>query len=161
MTWAQHLIVASFLFVLGASCGSFLNVCLYRIPLGASVLRPASRCPRCGRSIALYDNIPILGWLLLRGRCRACSQPISARYPVVEALCGLLPASGYLLAQAVIGGDPLEANPLHFLVWLVLEFSTSVALVGLGFAGYDALHRGHAPSVSVAIASAEESTTRM
>lgn len=77
-------------FVLGASVGSFLNVVVYRLPAGLSVLYPPSRCPSCLTRLKLYDNIPILGWLWLRGRCRYCRGAISSRYPLVElstALC--------------------------------------------------------------------------
>ncbi len=77
-------------FVVGTCIGSFLNVCIYRIPAEESVVSPASRCPQCGTPIAWYDNVPILGWLWLRARCRACGLRIPARYPIVEALTGLL-----------------------------------------------------------------------
>ena len=66
--------------------GSFLNVVIARVPAGLSIVRPGSRCPRCGKAIAWYDNVPIVSWLLLRGRCRGCAQPISIRYPLVELL---------------------------------------------------------------------------
>jgi leader peptidase (prepilin peptidase)/N-methyltransferase len=72
--------------LLGAVIGSFLNVVIARVPHGLSVIHPRSRCPRCLRPIAWHDNLPVLSWLLLRGRCRGCRQPISARYPAVEAL---------------------------------------------------------------------------
>ncbi|HYQ76882.1 prepilin peptidase [Cellulomonas sp.] len=71
--------------VLGLAIGSFLNVVVWRVPRGASVARPPSACPRCGHSIRARDNVPVLSWLLLRGRCRDCAAPISARYPLVEA----------------------------------------------------------------------------
>lgn len=73
-------------FVLGASIGSFLNVCISRWPADLSVVRPRSRCPNCDRAIAWHENIPILSWLLLRGKCRGCSLPISVQYPAVELL---------------------------------------------------------------------------
>jgi len=81
---------ASLAFVVGTCIGSFLNVCIYRIPAEESVVSPGSRCPQCGTPIAWYDNVPILGWLWLRARCRACGLRIPARYPIVEALTGLL-----------------------------------------------------------------------
>ncbi|MGH7789283.1 MAG: prepilin peptidase [Candidatus Binatia bacterium] len=81
------LIVA--VFVLGAVVGSFLNVCIHRLPTGASVAFPASHCPQCRQPILPYDNIPIVSYLLLRGRCRQCATPISRRYPLVEMLSGL------------------------------------------------------------------------
>ena len=69
----------------GLLIGSFLNVIAYRVPAGISVVRPPSSCPRCGAEIRAIDNIPIISWLVLRGRCRSCGQPVSARYPAVEA----------------------------------------------------------------------------
>ncbi len=74
-----------FLLMLGACVGSFLNVVIYRLPRGESVVFPPSHCPSCGRGIKSYDNIPLVSWLLLRGKCRFCSQPISARYIAIEA----------------------------------------------------------------------------
>src|SRR5215210_4722051 len=76
--------------VLGLVIGSFLNVLAYRLPRGESLAHPGSRCPNCGTPIKPYDNIPVLSWLLLRGRCRHCSHPISPRYPLVELATGLL-----------------------------------------------------------------------
>jgi leader peptidase (prepilin peptidase) / N-methyltransferase len=72
--------------LLGLLLGSFLNVVIYRLPRGESLNRPASRCPSCGAPVKPYDNIPVLSWLILRGRCRNCGARISARYPIVEAL---------------------------------------------------------------------------
>jgi leader peptidase (prepilin peptidase)/N-methyltransferase len=80
-------------FVGGAIIGSFLNVVAYRLPRGESLSRPASRCPSCGTPIKPYDNVPVLSWLVLRGRCRACGASISARYPLVELGTGLLCAA--------------------------------------------------------------------
>jgi leader peptidase (prepilin peptidase)/N-methyltransferase len=76
--------------VLGAVFGSFLNVVAYRLPRGESLSRPRSRCPHCETPIRPYDNVPVLSWLLLRGRCRSCRAAISPRYPLVEAATGLL-----------------------------------------------------------------------
>lgn len=70
--------------LLGLVVGSFLNVVVHRVPRNESVVSPPSSCPRCGSSIRPYDNVPVLSWLILRGRCRACSEPISPRYPLVE-----------------------------------------------------------------------------
>ncbi|WP_319525186.1 prepilin peptidase [uncultured Desulfosarcina sp.] len=81
-------------FVFGACIGSFLNVCIFRIPAGASIVRPPSSCPRCKTEIAFYDNIPILSWLLLMGKCRTCGEAIAVRYPLVELLTGLFAAAG-------------------------------------------------------------------
>ncbi|CAL8977562.1 Type 4 prepilin-like proteins leader peptide-processing enzyme [Cellulomonas sp. T2.31MG-18] len=75
--------------VLGLLIGSFLNVVVWRVPRGESVVRPPSACPRCGRAIRARDNIPVLSWLMLRGRCRDCGAPIARRYPLVEAGTGI------------------------------------------------------------------------
>jgi len=83
-------LVAVFLFIFGAVTGSFLNVCIYRLPLEQSVISPRSRCMGCGVTIAWYDNIPIISWFLLRGRCRNCQTSFSIRYPLVELLTGVL-----------------------------------------------------------------------
>ncbi|MBU6367523.1 MAG: A24 family peptidase [Gemmatimonadetes bacterium] len=85
--------------VMGASVGSFLNVCITRWPAEESVVRPRSRCPRCGRAIAWHENIPVVSWLLLRGRCRGCQLPISLQYPAVE----LLVAAGWLACVLAFG----------------------------------------------------------
>jgi leader peptidase (prepilin peptidase)/N-methyltransferase len=77
-------------FWLGAVLGSYLNVVVYRMPLGLNTVAPVSRCPKCQTAIRPRDNIPILSWLLLRGRCRACGEPISSRYVIVESIMGLL-----------------------------------------------------------------------
>ncbi len=107
-----HLVAIGFVFAFGACCGSFLNVVVYRLPNVAipetagmwrafrlsmrGLSHPPSTCPKCNTTLAVYDNIPILGWLWLRGRCRFCKAPISAQYPIVELLTALLFASLYL-----------------------------------------------------------------
>jgi leader peptidase (prepilin peptidase) / N-methyltransferase len=83
--------------VYGAVIGSFLNVVVYRLPRRESLISPGSRCPSCNATIKPYDNVPVLGWLMLRGRCRACAAPISPRYPAVEALTAVLAVSVVLL----------------------------------------------------------------
>jgi len=83
-------VIPFFFFLFGTVIGSFLNVCITRIPEGISIVSPASRCPRCKAAIKPYDNIPVLGWLLLRGKCRNCHLPISLMYPVVEFFTGAL-----------------------------------------------------------------------
>jgi leader peptidase (prepilin peptidase)/N-methyltransferase len=77
-------------FIFGACIGSFLNVCIYRIPAGESVVHPGSSCPRCKTLIPFYDNIPVVSYLILAGKCRNCNLPIAMRYPLVELLTGLL-----------------------------------------------------------------------
>jgi leader peptidase (prepilin peptidase) / N-methyltransferase len=86
--------------VFGAMLGSFLNVVIYRVPLGESLVAPGSHCPTCGTPLAPYDNVPLLSWLVLRGRCRHCGAPISVRYPVVElvtaiAFAGVVATRGF------------------------------------------------------------------
>lgn len=76
--------------LLGLAIGSFLNVVIYRVPRGLSIVRPGSACPSCGHEIRAYDNVPVLAWLWLRGRCRDCHAPISPRYPLVELATGIL-----------------------------------------------------------------------
>jgi leader peptidase (prepilin peptidase) / N-methyltransferase len=89
--------------VLGAIMGSFLNVVAYRLPRHESLVRPASRCPSCGTPVKPYDNIPILSWLLLRGHCRSCSEPISPRYPLVEAATAALCVGAVLAHHSAAG----------------------------------------------------------
>lgn len=115
MTSPDHLLVALLCGVLGLAIGSFLNVVVWRVPRGESVVHPRSACPRCGHEIRSRDNVPVLSWLVLRGRCRDCGEPISPRYPVVELSTGVLfalvgawtgptwvlPAYLYLVAAAV------------------------------------------------------------
>lgn len=91
----ENLVVA-YAALLGAVVGSFLNVCVHRWPRDESVVSPRSRCPRCDNPIAWYDNIPILSWLLLRGRCRHCGLRISVRYPLVELAVALVWAGSVL-----------------------------------------------------------------
>src|SRR6187402_3801627 len=75
--------------LLGLAVGSFLNVVIYRVPAGRSIVSPPSACPHCGHAIAWYDNIPVVSWLVLRAKCRQCKEPISARYPLIELGTGI------------------------------------------------------------------------
>jgi leader peptidase (prepilin peptidase) / N-methyltransferase len=92
---------ATFAGVFGAIIGSFLNVVAYRLPRRESLVRPASHCPACETPVRPYDNVPVLSWLLLRGRCRSCSAAISKRYPLVEALTALLCVAAVLAGGAI------------------------------------------------------------
>lgn len=134
----HHLAVIVSLFVVGASIGSFLNVVIHRLPLRMSLLRPGSRCPRCGHGISVRDNVPILGWVLLKGCCRNCELPISARYPLVEILTGGLVALGYCVDLALSATDPIERGVLALGVGLLVH----VVIVSTGIVGvlvaYDA-----------------------
>lgn len=129
--------------VLGAAFGSFLNVCVYRLPRNLSLVHPPSACPGCGAPIAWHDNVPVLGWLWLGGRCRACRAPISAQYPVVEALIGLLWAAaawGYGItwhgAAAAVFGTILVGIALTDARHYVIpdEFTWGGLVLGLGLA---------------------------
>ncbi|HIC92493.1 MAG TPA: prepilin peptidase [Syntrophaceae bacterium] len=100
-------------FVLGAIVGSFLNVCIHRIPRGDSIIKPSSHCPACNQPISFFDNIPLISYLLLRGRCRHCHTHISFRYPLVELLSALLSLGLFLK----FGLSP------HLFVYLILAWS--------------------------------------
>jgi leader peptidase (prepilin peptidase)/N-methyltransferase len=93
---------ATFAGVIGAIVGSFLNVVTYRLPRHESLITPASHCPRCGTPVKPYDNIPILSWLLLRGHCRSCGEPISVRYPLVEAATAALCVGAVLVSDSTV-----------------------------------------------------------
>ena len=111
--------VAVFLGVLGLVVGSFLNVCIYRLPRRQSVNWPGSRCTSCDRSLSWYENIPVVSWLVLRGRCRTCGERISVMYPIVELVAGVLFAAGYL----IYGSTPLLAARLAFACAMVVLFA--------------------------------------
>ena len=87
---------AIYVFAIGACFGSFLNVCIGRWPEGLSVVKPRSRCPKCGHQIKATENVPLVSWLLLRGRCSGCGERISIQYPIVELLVGLLWLAAFL-----------------------------------------------------------------
>lgn len=107
-------------FVLGLAIGSFLNVCILRIPEGKSIVLPASACPKCGAAIRPYDNIPVLSYAALRGKCRACKTPISWMYPVVELLTGTL----FLGSWLAFGVTPLALKWAAFSgIMVVLVFT--------------------------------------
>jgi leader peptidase (prepilin peptidase) / N-methyltransferase len=108
-------LLAAAIFALGLCFGSFLNVCIYRLPRDQSVVTPRSACPHCGDPIPLYHNVPVLSWLILRGRCRACKQPISVRYLVIELLTGVL----FVVCYAHFGLS-LEMLKCTVLGWLLL-----------------------------------------
>ena len=103
-------------FLFGSLVGSFLNVCIYRLPKEESIVFPGSHCPACGAAIRPWDNIPILSFLLLRGRCRACGSPIAWRYPLVECLTAIL----FAATVSRFGVTLLAATLLLFLSALVV-----------------------------------------
>jgi leader peptidase (prepilin peptidase)/N-methyltransferase len=106
--------------LLGLVIGSFLNVCIYRLPLEKSIVSPGSSCPRCGTSIRFFDNIPILSFLLLRGKCRACGKRISVQYPLVELLSGL---AFYGCARVWAFTPPTFVNSLFLAITIILIFT--------------------------------------
>jgi leader peptidase (prepilin peptidase) / N-methyltransferase len=99
----------------GLAVGSFLNVVIYRVPIGKSIATPASACPSCGTPLASRDNVPVLSWLVLRGRCRRCQVPISVRYPVVETLC----AAVFALTAVRLGASWSLPAELFFVAGLI------------------------------------------
>jgi leader peptidase (prepilin peptidase)/N-methyltransferase len=111
-----------FAFIVGAAVGSFLNVVIYRLPAGLSLVYPPSRCPHCHHRLKSYDNVPVLGWLWLRGRCRYCRHPISIRYPLVEAASGLL-----FVAIALISPNPVSTVGY----WLFISWLLALAIIDL------------------------------
>ena len=121
----------------GLATGSFLNVCIHRLPHSQSVVRPGSYCPACRRPLRWFENVPVLAWLALRGRCRTCRAPISPRYPIVELVTPAL----FLLQYGQLGWQPLLAARLLFCCALVVLFATdlrhrilpdAVTLTGIG-----------------------------
>jgi leader peptidase (prepilin peptidase)/N-methyltransferase len=141
-------LAAAWAAALGAAVGSFLNVVVARLPRGESLVRPGSRCPRCRAPIAWHDNVPVLSWILLRGRCRACRAPISVRYPLVEVLGALaallafrryglsLPAAAELAFAAVLLAltfIDLDTWLLpHALTWPLLAAGIVASAAGIG-----------------------------
>ena len=104
--------------LIGLCIGSFLNVVIYRLPLGQSLASPPSRCRKCGYSLRWYDNIPVLSWVSLRGRCRKCGVSVSIQYPIVELITALL----FLLVVWVTPPGPLLASRLLFVCILIVLF---------------------------------------
>jgi leader peptidase (prepilin peptidase)/N-methyltransferase len=138
-----YFVILIYAALIGATVGSFLNVCVYRWPNNLSVVRPRSRCPHCEAAIAWYDNVPVLGYLFLRARCRGCQAPISIQYPLIEVATSLI-----WIAVAVQFGPSIEALRgaifLTILLGIALtdakhmvipdQFSLGGALIGLVFA---------------------------
>jgi leader peptidase (prepilin peptidase)/N-methyltransferase len=118
---AQSILIL-YAFIVGAVVGSFLNVVIHRVPRRLSIIRPGSACPACSTPIAWYDNLPILSWIALRGKCRSCRAPISFRYPLVEAAGAALGAFGV----AIYGMTPVAVEVVIF-AWL----SLALALIDL------------------------------
>ena len=120
----ENLLIYIFVFIIGAAIGSFLNVVIYRIPLGKSIVSPPSSCPKCGERIKPYHNIPILGWIILGGKCANCKNPISIRYPIIEFLTGILAVIVYTKFNT-------------FDIWFVISFAVFATLLALTMIDFD------------------------
>jgi leader peptidase (prepilin peptidase) / N-methyltransferase len=137
----DELLVVAFFAAVGAVVGSFLNVCILRLPAEQSVVSPPSRCPKCGSGVRWYDNIPVLSWLILRGKCRNCQNPISIQYPLIELVTGLIWAW-----MAMLYGNELDSVRAALFLTILLgiamtdareyiipdEFSLGGLVIGLG-----------------------------
>jgi len=125
-----HFIYIPFLFAIGACVGSFLNVVVYRLPRGMSLVRPPSRCPECETPLAWYDNVPVFGWIFLRGKCRYCRKPISPRYPIVEAVTGCLFVFYYVMFFILHIGPTGEMNwPIYGLYMMLISGLLAASLI--------------------------------
>ncbi len=120
----------------GLIWGSFLNVVIHRVPRGESVVKPASRCPACGKPIRPWDNIPVFSWLVLRGKARCCGVKVSPRYPIVEALGGI--ASLAVLELAVLATP--TASVVRASCIYVLDFGTILALIATAFIDFEFMY---------------------
>jgi prepilin signal peptidase PulO-like enzyme (type II secretory pathway) len=122
--WQSQSVVIAFFFLIGLVIGSFLNVCIMRIPEGVSIVSPGSRCPYCEKPIKAYDNVPVLAWIWLRGKCRSCSAPISSMYPSIELLTGVL----FVLCYLEFGFTADTVKWLFFISLLIVLTITDVRI---------------------------------
>jgi leader peptidase (prepilin peptidase)/N-methyltransferase len=144
---ASALILVLFFLFLGGSIGSFLNVVIYRVPAGLSIVKPRSRCPKCLTPILTRDNLPVIGWLMLRGRCRACKEPISLRYPTVEAIAGAIFAALAFGELMFIGATlPIEPRYAEFYPLVGICLYHFALLCGLGAAVMIVYDGSHVPA---------------
>ena len=118
----------------GGAIGSFLNVVVYRMPAGMSISHPPSRCPKCETPIRAYDNIPVLGWLILRGKCRKCKLPIATRYPLVEGVVGILFGA---LAFATVFGTRANSDVLFEFTRFLYYANAVACLVAFALIDFD------------------------
>jgi leader peptidase (prepilin peptidase) / N-methyltransferase len=129
-------VVIALFFLFGLIVGSFLNVCITRIPEGLSIVSPGSRCPKCETPIKPYDNVPVLAWLWLRGKCRACGNPISSMYPAIELLTGLL----FVACYVTYGLTPETFKWLFFasiiIVLTITDFRVRILPDAVNFFGF-------------------------
>src|SRR5215470_35110 len=114
--------IAVLVLLMGLCVGSFLNVCIYRLPRHESLMWPGSHCTTCDRALSWYENIPVLSWVVLRGRCRTCGEPVSWMYPAVEVITALAFVSAYLL----YGFTPLAGVRVLFACALIVLFVTDL-----------------------------------
>jgi leader peptidase (prepilin peptidase)/N-methyltransferase len=146
-------VVIGLFFLFGIVIGSFLNVCISRIPEGLSVVAPASRCPRCLKPIKPYDNVPVFGWIWLGGKCRNCKLPISVMYPLVELLTGLLFIACYLTFDLSLATAKWVVFCCLIVVLSITDLRVRIlpdvvnwpgSVIGLIFAWFVPLHDGSA-----------------
>ncbi len=123
--------------IFGLLWGSFLNVVIHRVPAGMSVVRPPSHCPSCNTPIRIFDNLPVLGWLLLRGKARCCGAPISPRYPAVEAMGGLL---AWAIVEMVVLRLPPDTSLGRALAIFGADLALALALVAAAFIDMEHLY---------------------
>jgi leader peptidase (prepilin peptidase)/N-methyltransferase len=126
--WQSQIVIIACFFLFGLVIGSFLNVCITRIPEEISIVAPRSRCPRCQALIKPYDNIPVLSWIFLRGRCRRCRAPISAMYPAVELFTGLVFVASYMVygqTRVLFGLIPIVALKWIFFACLMIVLTVT------------------------------------
>ncbi len=115
----MNTVIVFFLLAMGLAVGSFLNVCIYRLPRHESLIYPGSHCPVCDRSLAWFENLPLASWLVLRGRCRTCRTRIAVQYPLVEAITAAVFVSAYF----IYGWTPLLAARLLFACAMIVLFA--------------------------------------
>ena len=132
-------------FVWGCLWGSFVNVVVYRVPRGMSVVRPPSHCPACGEPVRAWDNVPIVSWLLLRGRARCCCARISARYAVIELLGGIVSLG---IGQLVLRATPAGGTLFHAGAVFLADFALAMALIAAAF--IDAEHMYLPDAITIA-----------
>ncbi len=127
--WQSGNIIKLVSFIVGCSCGSFINVIIHRFPLNQSIVYPRSYCPKCKSKISWLENIPIISWLILRGECKYCGCRISIQYPIIETLCGILfTANVYLLPRDV---NIFSATILLIAGWFFLSHIIALSLIDI------------------------------
>lgn len=126
MPLGMEWLLAVYVLIFGAIVGSFLNVIIHRLPLEESIVFPASRCPSCRTPIRFYDNIPVVSWVVLRGRCRSCREPISPRYPLVELANGIFYAALYLHTGVDWAFIPLAATISIFIALVFIDLDVQL-----------------------------------